>query len=227
MNLFRAPEPLSSVHKLSDFDSGKPELDIFLSQLEMASQRDGFARTFVVSDSELNVLAYYAPCGGTIGRSDAPRQIASHGAPKEVPVVLLARLAVDTRFQGRGVGTMLMHHAFRSTLTAAENVAFRAMMVHALDEEALGRGLRLSRPGAGRLAGALSRRTGNAAAIWHGLGGAQRRGAAPCCGAAVFRAAGGEGDDGAGRSPAVPLAGGRGGEASRDTLGGGSVHSRL
>jgi GNAT superfamily N-acetyltransferase len=133
---FAEPEPLSSGHDVMDFDSGRLELDVFLSQLAWSSQRDGFARTFVISDANKRVGGYYALCGGSIGRVDAPRAIARHGAPREVPVVLLARVAVDTPCQGRGLGTMLMHHAFSSSLSASEHVGFRAMMVHSLDDEA-------------------------------------------------------------------------------------------
>ena len=135
--MFRKPELLTDHHQLFRFQSGKPSLDAFLLHVAMDSQRDGFARTFVVADGEFNVAAYYALCGGTISRSEAPRQIAAHGAPKEVPVVLLARLAVDRRFQGLGLGTMLMHHAFSSAVAAAQTVGFRALMVHALDAEAM------------------------------------------------------------------------------------------
>ena len=136
ISIFKEPELLSEAHNVSDFDSGKPDLDIFLSQLAIASQRDGFARTFVSVDAGSNIVGYYALCGGTIGRNDAPRRIGGHGAPKEIPVVLLARLAVDRKAQGQGLGTKLMHHAFKSSLIAAETVAFRAVMVHALDDEA-------------------------------------------------------------------------------------------
>jgi GNAT superfamily N-acetyltransferase len=134
--MFRKPELLTDHHRLHRFESGKPSLDAFLLHIALNSQRDGFARTFVVADEEFNVAAYYALCGGTISRAEAPRQIASHGAPKEVPVVLLARLAVNRGFQGRGLGTMLMHHAFTSAMAAAQTVGFRALMVHALDAEA-------------------------------------------------------------------------------------------
>jgi GNAT superfamily N-acetyltransferase len=136
VSAFKEPELLSGAHDVTGFNSGKPDLDIFLNQLALSGQREGFARTFVVADAGAAVVGYYALCGGTIGRDDAPRRIGGHGAPKEVPVVLLARLAVDRRLQGRGLGTMLLHHAFKSALTAAATVAFRAMMVHALDEEA-------------------------------------------------------------------------------------------
>jgi GNAT superfamily N-acetyltransferase len=133
---FREPELLSDTHRIFRFESGKPALDAFLLDLAATSQRSGFARTFVVSDDDVQVVGYYALCGGSINRSDAPRQIVGHGAPIEVPVVLLARLAVHRDFQGQGLGTMLMHHAFKSTLASAQTVGFRALMVHALDDEA-------------------------------------------------------------------------------------------
>lgn len=135
--MFGKPALLSEIHKLDHFDSGKPSLDYFLRSVALASQRDGHSRTFVIADNDFNVVGYHALCGGMLDRENTPRQIGGHGTPREIPVALLARLAVDINHQGRQLGTMLLRHAFSCVLSASEFVGFRAIMVHALDEDAV------------------------------------------------------------------------------------------
>jgi GNAT superfamily N-acetyltransferase len=129
------PTLLLESHKLEDFDSGKPSLDTFLKNTAIENQREGHSRTFVVVDANSRVIGFHALCSGMMSRDNAPRQIGGHGAPKDISVALLARLAVDRNHQGRQLGTLLLYHAFSSVLSASEFVGFRAVMVHALDDE--------------------------------------------------------------------------------------------
>ena len=133
---FRRPTLLSDVHRVDEFDSGKPALDAFLRDMAMHNQREAYARTFVIATDDYRVAGYHALCAGMIHRNDAPRVVKGHRAPGEIPVALLARLAVDRRYQGQGLGAALLRHALLSVLAAMETVAFRAVMVHALDDEA-------------------------------------------------------------------------------------------
>jgi ribosomal protein S18 acetylase RimI-like enzyme len=136
--IFNKPAVLSETHALDDFDSGAPSLDSFLKRIALKSQQQGHSRTFVIADNDSNVVGYYALCAGSAERDDTPRQIGGHGAPREIPVALLARLAVDRNYQSRQLGSVLMRHAFASVISASEFVGFRAIVVHALDEQAVG-----------------------------------------------------------------------------------------
>lgn len=144
-----APEPLSDSHDHSGFTCGKPLLDSWLSEMALYNQRANYTRTFVVRDAELRVKAYYALCAGMILRRDAPKSVAPHGAPAEIPIALLARLAVHTDLQGKGLGRALLASALRNAASASQAVAFRAVMVDAVDEEAaqfyLGLGFRATK----------------------------------------------------------------------------------
>jgi len=133
--MFGKPTLLLESHKVEDFDSGKPSLDAFLKTNAIESQRQGHSRTFVIVDANHSVIGFHALCSGMISRDNATRQIGGHGAPRDIPVALLARLAVDRNHQGRQFGTLLLHHAFSSVLSASEFVGIRAIMVHALDDE--------------------------------------------------------------------------------------------
>jgi len=134
--MFRKPAPLGDHHRVDDFDSGKPSLDAFLKEMALYNQHQGYSRTFVVADADYRVVGYHSLCAGMISRENAPRQVKGHQAPKEIPVALLARLAVDRRYQGQGLGLALLRNALLSVISTAQLVAFRAVMVHALDDEA-------------------------------------------------------------------------------------------
>ncbi|MFI0846908.1 GNAT family N-acetyltransferase [Mesorhizobium sp. IMUNJ 23232] len=104
--------------------------------MALHNQRENYTRTFVVRDAAMEVKGYYALCAGVLFRKEAPKALAKHGAPTELPIALLARLAVHNDVKGNGLGRILLAHALQTTCLAARQVAFRAMVVDALDEEA-------------------------------------------------------------------------------------------
>jgi ribosomal protein S18 acetylase RimI-like enzyme len=134
---FRRPALLQDHHIRDAFDSGKLALDVFLKTMAQHNQVQGYSRTYVIADNDFNVVGYHSLCAGMIWREHSPRQVKGHQAPTEIPVALLARLAVDRTCQGRGLGGKLLKHALLSVLATAETIAFRAVMVHALDDEAV------------------------------------------------------------------------------------------
>jgi GNAT superfamily N-acetyltransferase len=134
--MYRKPAPLSEQHHLGDFDSGKPVLDVFLKEMALHNHAQGYTRTFVIADADFRVVGYHSLCAGMISREKAPRQVKGHQAPGETPVALLARLAVDRRHHGQGLGGELLKNALLAVVATSEVVAFRAVMVHALDDEA-------------------------------------------------------------------------------------------
>ena len=106
--------------------------------MALYNQAQGYARTFVITQNDFRILGYHSLCAGIINRSDVSRSIKGSHAPTDIPVALLARIAVDKSAQGTGIGAALMSNAFRSAVSAGQSVAFRAIMVDALDDEALG-----------------------------------------------------------------------------------------
>ena len=131
-----APEPLTDGHDFSDFHCGKPSLDSWLSDMALYNQSANYTRTFVVRDADRRVRAYYALCAGMILRKDMPCAQRPHGTPSEIPIALLARLAVHEGFHGKGLGKALLTNALRNAASASQAVAFRAVVVDALDAEA-------------------------------------------------------------------------------------------
>jgi ribosomal protein S18 acetylase RimI-like enzyme len=125
------------MHELAAFDCGKPPLNEWLIDMARYNQEQGYTRTFVIADEANRVVGYNSLCAGLINRNDVPRSVKGGQAPQDIPVALLARLAVDRYHQGQGLGVALLSHALRSAVSAGQIVAFRAVMVDALDDDAM------------------------------------------------------------------------------------------
>lgn len=129
-----APSPLSDHHILDGFDSGTPSLDDWLKRRARANQVAGASRCFVVADDD-RVIAYYALASSSIMHRDATGSF-RRNMPDPIPVVTLARLAVDREYQKLGLGRDLIQDAGKRVLVAADQIGIRGMMVHAISEEA-------------------------------------------------------------------------------------------
>lgn len=124
-------------HDLSGLDSGEPELDGWLRQHAAGAEARRVARTFVwVADERPDlVVGYYSLTGHRLVRDALPAGI-SRGSPTEIPAVLLARLALDRREQGRGTGGAMLADAMGRIVVATQTVAARFVVVDALHERA-------------------------------------------------------------------------------------------
>lgn len=137
---YAAPAPITSEHRLDGFDCGKPALDSWL-QTHALQNEDKASRTYVVTaktgDQAGSVIAYYTLACGSVWRTDVPKRI-RQGLPNPVPVMVLRRLAVDRRHGSKGIGSALLREAIQRTLEASRIAGLRALIVHAIDDEAIG-----------------------------------------------------------------------------------------
>jgi GNAT superfamily N-acetyltransferase len=132
----RPPEPLDPQHLLEGFDCGDGGLNRWLQQRALANERQGVSRTFVVCDDPgTSVMAYATLSAGAIVLAEVPGAL-RRTMPDPLPVVVLGRLAVDRRHQGQGLGRALVADALRRSLAARRLIGARALLVHAIDEEA-------------------------------------------------------------------------------------------
>ena len=129
-----APQPLDPSQLLKNFRSGTPALDEWLQRRAAANQASGASRTYVVV-ADGQVVAYYALASGSIATVEAAGRF-RRNMPEPIPVVVLARLAVDERFQGRGFGRGLVRDAAKRALVAGAQVGIRGLVVHAISEDA-------------------------------------------------------------------------------------------
>ncbi len=130
-----SPQPLSAEHRLEDFACGETSLDDWLRRRALINQTTGASRTFVVTDESGQVLAYYALAAGAVSHQESPGAI-RRNMPDPVPVMVLARLAVDQRLQGQQVGGALLKDALQRAVSVAQNIGVRALLVHALNDRA-------------------------------------------------------------------------------------------
>jgi GNAT superfamily N-acetyltransferase len=130
----RAPEHLTGEHDVSDFDSGVLELDTWLKRRALQNETSRASRTFVISDGT-RVIGYYALATGAVSHEAATGRV-RRNMPEPIPVMILARLAVDRAHQGKGLGAALLRDALLRTLQAAEIAGIRAVLLHAISEDA-------------------------------------------------------------------------------------------
>src|SRR5204863_727680 len=96
------PEPLQSRHSLEEFRCGEDSLDAWLQRYARQAENDGSARVYVTTDGTARVVGYYAIAAGSVHPDDATARLLRGQARRDVPILLLARLAVDRRHQGQG-----------------------------------------------------------------------------------------------------------------------------
>lgn len=129
-------EPLRAKHRREDFDCGEDSLNRYLRQYASQHQKKNIGRVYVaVEPGGSRVLGYYTLANGSVEFQSAPQ---AKGLPREypIPVILLARLAVDLAAQGQGLGGVLLYDALKRAADASEVSAAYAVIVDALDEPA-------------------------------------------------------------------------------------------
>ena len=129
------PEPLTASHRLDDFECGEAVLDDWLKRRALANQSSGASRTFVVTDQDGRVCGYYAMAAGAVSHQLATSSV-RRNMPDPVPVMVLARLAVDRGAQGLHAGAALLWDAVNRAVAVSQNAGVRALLVHALHEKA-------------------------------------------------------------------------------------------
>lgn len=129
-------EPLSVHHMCEEFDCKKhASLNEWLCRFALTSQQSESSRTYVVHRNN-RVVGYYSLCPGSVSRQEAPSRVAKGQPAHPIGIILLARLAVDNTEQGRGLGEALLKDALLRCSQAAEIISARAVLVHAIDEDA-------------------------------------------------------------------------------------------
>jgi GNAT superfamily N-acetyltransferase len=132
---FEAPQPLASIHRVDQFACGESVLDEWLKRRAMANQVSGASRTFVVVGQDQRVYGYYAMAAGAVTHQIATSSV-RRNMPDPVPVMVLARLAVDRHAQGLKLGAALLQDAVNRAVAVSKNAGVRALLVHALHDRA-------------------------------------------------------------------------------------------
>lgn len=136
---FSEPQPLSILHDIKSFDCGVDILNHWLAKSALKNQLSGASRTFVVCDlsspTKNQVVGFYALASGAVSHEFATGNI-RRNMPNPIPVIVLGRLAVDKSLQGKNLGVSLLQDAVKRCYLVAEHIGARALLVHALDDNA-------------------------------------------------------------------------------------------
>lgn len=124
------------LHDRKTFDCGDAALNLYLRQFANQDQNRGLSRVYVLAEQR-RIVGYYSISAYSVSTDELAGQTRT-GAYRELPFLLLGRLAVDQAFQGQGLGDALIIHAFKTTVEAAEKIGIFGMIVDAKDERAAG-----------------------------------------------------------------------------------------
>jgi GNAT superfamily N-acetyltransferase len=128
-------EKLQQLHAVEAFDCSNQDLNRFLQEYALPNQSSGASTTYV-GLADQTVIGYYSLAVGSVEYKQAPERVTKGLVHHPIPVMLLARLAVDHQWQNKGVGAGLLKDAMLRTLQAADIVGIRAILVHAKDHNA-------------------------------------------------------------------------------------------
>ena len=136
---FTTVAPLDGGHDRTAFDCGVPALNLYLRNYALQNQKKGIVRNYVTTRADSKVVvAYYSLVlvYAAIDQKRLPVKLVKGLGKYDIPVMLLARLAVDHREQGKGLGKALLKDAILRTIQAAEIAGLKLLLVHAKDEAA-------------------------------------------------------------------------------------------
>lgn len=132
----RRPALITQEVDLTKFNSGKSALDDWLRDHAWQGQTSRTANTFLHQTRENDIVGYYSLSMGSISHDEATQRIRKGTRRHPIPVLLLARLAIDQHFQGQGYGRALLRDVVIRAVNISTDVAFRAILTHPIDKGA-------------------------------------------------------------------------------------------
>ena len=124
---------LTPTDMVDGFDCGQAALNQFLQRYALVNQKANSAQTYVCCQENV-VVGFYSLAAGSVDPESAPSRVMKGLARHPMPVLILARLAVDQNHQGKGLGKALLKDALLRTAQAADIAGIRCLLVHAKDE---------------------------------------------------------------------------------------------
>ncbi|QOL26721.1 GNAT family N-acetyltransferase [Thalassotalea sp. LPB0316] len=130
-----APHLLEDKHNLRGFCCGKQALDSWLYNNALKNHQRNNSKVYVVTNGNHDVIGYYAVAMGSVQRNSALSSL-KRNSPDPIPMVVLARLAVDQNYKGLGIGAGLLKDCMLRSVQAMDVIGGAGVLVHAIDEEA-------------------------------------------------------------------------------------------
>lgn len=134
---YSPPEPLRGKHNTEGFECGEPSLDSWIERHARQAETSGSARVFVTTDDGERIVGFYALTAASVSPDEATKRLMK-GQPKHqpVPAILIGRLAVALDHQENQLGRSLLQDALLRSALAADSIGARAVIVHAISDDA-------------------------------------------------------------------------------------------
>ena len=132
---FSRPRKLARSDDTSTFESGAVELDQWLIEYAWENLRANNAVTYVTTSAG-RVVGYYAISAGGVELTQVPALVRKGARPDPLPVIVLARLAIDRHVAGQGIGAALLRDALERSAMLSQSIGAAALLVHARDQSA-------------------------------------------------------------------------------------------
>ena len=129
-----APAPLTARHNVETFSCGDETLNDWLKRHALKNETIGASRTYVICDGK-TVIGYYALATGSVEQEDVPGKV-RRNMPDPIPVIVLGRLAVDSKWQNQQLGEDLLQDAIKRTVNISIEAGVKALLVHAISDKA-------------------------------------------------------------------------------------------
>lgn len=136
MSKYNPSELLNKAHDRQNFDCGVEALNEHLKKYALQNQKKDLGRTYVVTTGSNRIVGYYTLVYGATTHEEATAEVAAGIGKYQIPIILLARLAVDVGEKGQGLGKALVRDALLRAVQAADIAGLRAVLVHAKGEAA-------------------------------------------------------------------------------------------
>jgi hypothetical protein len=136
-SLYRPPRLIAATDNVEEFECSSTEQTQWLRRHAHLSASTGTTRVFVVTQGDdSTVVAYYAWCMAQLGLAAAPERLKKGAGRYPQPMALLARLGVDSRHGGMGLGAGLLIDVVSRLLTLSDDIGCRGLLIHAESETA-------------------------------------------------------------------------------------------
>jgi ribosomal protein S18 acetylase RimI-like enzyme len=137
MSRYQPPELLAARHQLAGFRCRSEEQSTWLVEVARQACSTGTTKVFVVTEvDQPQVVAYYAWCMASVAIADLPERLRRGAGRYPQPIALLARLGVDERHEGQGLGAALLLDVITRIASLSEAIGCRGLLVHAESEQA-------------------------------------------------------------------------------------------
>lgn len=136
MSSFQSPRAIASGDRFVTFDCGEPSLNEWLRSRALRNETTGASRTFVsIEKVSGSVAGYYCLSASSLALEEVAGRV-RRNMPNPIPIILIGRLAVDSRFKGMGLGASLLKDAVVKSIETSRILGARALLVHALNPDA-------------------------------------------------------------------------------------------